>query len=295
MKYSGSFKNLIFEGGGVKAIAYVGALHILEREEILTNIENVAGTSGGAIVAALVALNYTSDEIHNIISNMNLKKFEDRLWPFRLFASYGLFKGDAFLKWMRNKIKRKGLNPSITFGELESKGNYKNLKIFATDLYTKSIREFSSNVTPKTIVAEAVRASMSIPLFFKSWQFTNKEPNNHIYVDGSVLYNSPIQIFKDLDQTLGFYLANLTNVKPHDEFGNYHLGKYAGNLFDTLLKSQSITFEQNRREKLQSVIINDLNVSAADFGLTLDMKNKLVRQGEIATKKYFNPKVDMLS
>lgn len=39
------FRNLVFEGGGVKGIAYVGAMNVLEKEEILKNIVRVGGTS----------------------------------------------------------------------------------------------------------------------------------------------------------------------------------------------------------------------------------------------------------
>ena len=56
------FKNLVFEGGGVKGIAYVGALEVLDKEGILKNIKRVAGTSAGAMVAVLVGLNYTATE-----------------------------------------------------------------------------------------------------------------------------------------------------------------------------------------------------------------------------------------
>ena len=284
------YKNLVFEGGGVKGIAYAGALKVLEDKDILKDIENVAGTSAGAITSALVALNFTASEIHDIIMDMNFKKFEDGFSPFRLFSSYGLYKGDVFLKWMKEKFKRKNLNPNITFEQLQRKGLYKNLKVFATDLNAQTIQEFSATMTPNTIVAEAVRASMSIPLFFKAWRFTNNQPNDHIYVDGGVLFNYPVEIFKNLDETMGFYLANLTNVKPKHEFGFYSPVKYVRSLFDTLLKSQNIAFEQNRTEKLHSVIINDLNVSATDFSLTNEMKNKLVHQGKIATENFLKLK-----
>ena len=61
------FKNLVFEGGGVKGIAYVGALEVLEREKILKNIQRVAGTSAGAMVAVLVGLGYNTEDLRNIL------------------------------------------------------------------------------------------------------------------------------------------------------------------------------------------------------------------------------------
>lgn len=52
---------LVFEGGGAKGIVHVGALRALERHDV--RIAGAAGTSAGAIVAALVAAGYSSREL----------------------------------------------------------------------------------------------------------------------------------------------------------------------------------------------------------------------------------------
>lgn len=75
MQYN--FKNLVFEGGGVKGIAYGGALEILDEMGILKNIKRVAGTSAGAITAALLAIGYDYKEVSEIIAGTNFKDFED--------------------------------------------------------------------------------------------------------------------------------------------------------------------------------------------------------------------------
>lgn len=72
-RYSSAYA--IFEGGGVKALAHVGALKALE--EVKLALVGVAGTSAGAIIAALVAVGYEPDEIFlssndNILSRLNL-------------------------------------------------------------------------------------------------------------------------------------------------------------------------------------------------------------------------------
>ena len=46
------FGNLVFESGGVKGIAYAGAVAVLEDKEILPDIRRVAGTSAGGRLAA---------------------------------------------------------------------------------------------------------------------------------------------------------------------------------------------------------------------------------------------------
>ncbi len=58
MKDHKNITNIAFEGGGVLGIAYGGALEILEKEKVAQDIENIAGTSAGSIVALMVALKY---------------------------------------------------------------------------------------------------------------------------------------------------------------------------------------------------------------------------------------------
>ena len=67
------FKNLIFEGAGIRGIAYCGVLIDLEKRNILENIRRVGGTSAGAIHALLVSFGYNAKEINEIIYNTKFK------------------------------------------------------------------------------------------------------------------------------------------------------------------------------------------------------------------------------
>ena len=58
-----NYKNLVLEGGGIRGLAYPGVLQVLEEKSILKNIEKVAGTSAGAIIALMVGLGYNSHDI----------------------------------------------------------------------------------------------------------------------------------------------------------------------------------------------------------------------------------------
>ncbi len=55
--------NAVFEGGGAKGIAHIGALKAIE--EYGLHINKVAGTSAGSIIATLIALGYTADEMYD--------------------------------------------------------------------------------------------------------------------------------------------------------------------------------------------------------------------------------------
>jgi NTE family protein len=51
-----NYKNLVFEGAGIRGLAYAGVIQELESNGTLNNIEKVGGTSAGAIIATAVAL-----------------------------------------------------------------------------------------------------------------------------------------------------------------------------------------------------------------------------------------------
>ena len=57
------YRNLVMEGGGIRGIAYGGALLELEQRGILRELRRVGGTSAGAIQAALLAVGYSAQEI----------------------------------------------------------------------------------------------------------------------------------------------------------------------------------------------------------------------------------------
>jgi NTE family protein len=59
-----------FEGGGAKALVHVGALKAIEERGF--EFKGVAGTSAGAIVAALKAVGYTADEIVDPIAQRTI-------------------------------------------------------------------------------------------------------------------------------------------------------------------------------------------------------------------------------
>ena len=67
------YKNLVFEGGGVKGVAYGGVFEVLEQRQITPQIESVAGTSAGAITATMMSLNYSAAEFLKIMMTLNFE------------------------------------------------------------------------------------------------------------------------------------------------------------------------------------------------------------------------------
>lgn len=214
------FRNLVFEGGGVKGIAYVGALEVLDKEGILNGIERVAGTSAGAMVAVLVGLGYSADDLKEILWNLNFKNFMDSSWGIvrntkRFLEDYGWYKGDFFRNLMASYIEKKTGNGEATFNDIkkmkEAGKPFRDIYLIGADLTTGLSKTFSAKHSPNTKVADATRISMSIPLFFAAVKGVGND--NHIYVDGGLLDNYAIKTFDQLN-----LVADKNNARRTDYY-----------------------------------------------------------------------------
>lgn len=111
--------DLVFEGGGVKGIALVGALSLLVEQGY--DVQNLAGGSAGAVVAVLYASGYSAEEVHTRIVDQNFGAFPDSRWighvpgvgiPLSLLAVY---RGRMLQRRIRQILKARGIR---TFGQL---------------------------------------------------------------------------------------------------------------------------------------------------------------------------------
>src|SRR5665647_500343 len=70
------FADIVFEGGGIKGIGLVGALKMFELKGY--DWKNISGNSAGSIVAALVSVGYSSDEIKKLMLELDYTKIADK-------------------------------------------------------------------------------------------------------------------------------------------------------------------------------------------------------------------------
>lgn len=294
-----SYRNLVLEGGGVKGVAYPGAVQVLQSRGILPEIRNVAGTSAGSIAAALIALGYTPEELQALMLDLDFEQFEDGSTlggPERLFKRFGWFKGDYFLEWMQCRVREKTGNPDATFADLHREpAKYRDLFVVGTDLSRRRSQVFSYRTSPDLPVAHAVRASMSIPLFFEAFHiddglFGETGARQDLFVDGGVFDNFPIELF-DQDgvnpHTLGLFLRNLEAPQDPD-YSIDSFPEYARNLFEALLNVQVNAFDNSPDDQRRTIVIDNLGVRTTDFDLSNEMKCKLIAQGVIAACKYLD-------
>jgi NTE family protein len=279
------FTNLVFEGGGVKGLAYGGVLEVLEKQGILPGIKRVAGASAGSMASLLVALNYTPKEIRHELLTLDFKKFEDGggvPGVFRVIDQYGYYQGDFALEWLRCRVAAKTGNPKATFKDLHEQG-FRDLYVVVTNLSRHDSVIYSHESKPDMEVALAVRMSMSIPLFFAAV----REGDGEVFVDGGVMMNYPISLF-DGDapnpQTIGFILRD-TDAKPvARKIGDFR--QYTKNLFKTFLDVQADLLNFDKPAMARTATINDLGIPTTDFELTDEQKLALLQQGASGTCTY---------
>ena len=206
------YKNLALEGGGIRGLAYCGALKVLEQKGISKNIERVAGTSSGAVIGLMVSLGYKSAEIDSVLQSLAIQQFNDGKNIFgiirRLKKEYGIFRGDKFEKWLSRLVKNKTGTANTTFLELHqlhlANADLKDLYCTGTNVTKQRLQIFSWQQTPSMQLKTAVHISGCIPVYYKpvaidsSWNQVAVKNNKHkfdLYVDGGMINNFPINMF----------------------------------------------------------------------------------------------------
>jgi NTE family protein len=316
------YRNLVMEGAGVKGFAYAGALQVLDSLGVLDNVERVAGTSVGAIQASLLAVGYTADEIIGLTAGIPLRRFNDGGWMLaggirRLKKQFGWYKGERIGKWIAELIAAKTGNGDITFGELHSRcdtARYKDLYITGTDLTYQCLRIFSHETYPQMRIKDAVRISLSIPLYYRAVLMDDtgkiyEKPNGqllHVMVDGGVLSNYPVFIFdstKYLQADTGnAYVENpetlglLMEMPQQIEFnaqqpGNYpfpidDMKDYLKALYHTLIDKANpeATHPGARR---RTIPIDNMNMSGRVRKLPKKTILELQENGREGVRKFF--------
>lgn len=301
------YRNLVLEGGGVKGAAYAGAFDVLSKRGLLNSFEKVGGTSAGAITALLLSLGYSAEEIQSITLGTDFAKFEDGSTlgnADRLIERYGWYKGDYALCLLRCVVGKKlcpdGASPpcdgEATFADLERAtkrlgGGFRPLTVLGTNLDTRSSKVFSAECTPDAKLADVVRISMSIPLFFAA-----REYEDQIYVDGGVLDNYPIEIFDGGDKCT---VSAEAKTSSNPETLGLHLGgqpaggevrdvvEYSESLVETILDQQLDALCLGPTEIInRTVFIDPLDIGTTDFDLSMEDKCRLVNSGKKNTRLF---------
>ncbi|MEW9500396.1 patatin-like phospholipase family protein [Jeotgalibacillus marinus] len=287
--------DLVFSGGGVKAIAFIGVVEALEERGI--KVRRIAGTSAGALVGALVAASYTSAEIKTMLpplSELFYKEKEQRWWVptwlrwIQLYWKKGLYTGDGLLEWLELRLQEKGIR---TFDDLPQ-GSF---KMVASDLTAGKMVVLPDDAVyygrdPQAMhVAKAVRMSASLPFFFQPVKL-KKGKHSHLIVDGGVLSNFPIWLLEEKGAKkeipiIGFQLQ-AENQKEQEQKINNVIELYSA-LFITMKEAHDVRhLEKIGKRKVLIIPVPEL--SSTDTSLTPKQIHTLISTGRAQTLRYLD-------
>ncbi len=316
------FRNLIFGGGGVKALAYHGALAALEKGDLLGEIKRVGGTSAGAMLAALLSMRLSVDEIIQVYQTVDfdrmkalrdtnsqdatrLGSIQDRMAALNRFVTrFGVYENSYPYQWMGDIIGRYCQDGRrATFADFRNLG-FRDLHIVTTNVTKRTTEIFCAESTPDVAVVDALLISQSIPFFYEALQFNGRSFGaGDYYADGGILLNYPIYIFdkqryaennrwfvNDVNwETLGCHLYTPADC-PQQINKVHNIWSYTQHVVESLMEAQSVAFENSGTSQRRSINISNCCVRTTDFGIRPFHDNKtyqkLVAAGAEATEQF---------
>ena len=317
----------MMEGGGVRGLAYSGALEVLEEKGIIQNIDNVAGSSAGAIAGLVVALGFSTHEIDSILQNLKIGEFNDGKFFVgrirRIKKEYGMYKGDAFEAWLTHLIKFKTGNAGLTFNDLHqmhlADNKFKDFYCTGTNITQQRLEIFSWKTWPRMKLKTAVRISSNIPFYFtpvsidslgNEVSLKDTSARYNLYVDGGMLCNYPINMFDSCitggdpltcenviynPQTLGLKLERGQQIKEFKDGKTaivpYHIKnmkQYSSAVMNLMMESINRKSLDLSNEKGRTIYISYGDISGKPRTISAKERKILYDNGKEAVNDFFN-------
>ena len=263
--------SLIIKGGGVKGLAFAGALLELEK---YFSFDTFAGTSAGAIAAVLLGAGYKPNELLEILENKDFNEFMDASilkGILNFIRTRGFYPGDEIENWINLLLKKK-LFANFEDAEIELQHLPLHTIVYSARIKTGTLVFDSKNKRKDTLASFATRCSMSIPYFFSP-----KLVDGVRVYDGGLRNNFPLKVFRDTypnKLTIGLYLVS----------GSKKGGLVIGELANIAIDGEEVPIVM---ENLDSVVVIDPRpIKTTDFNLTKNKKELLIKAGRLGALNF---------
>jgi NTE family protein len=306
----------VFSGGGIKGLAFAGALAGAE-EAGYREWHEVAGTSAGAITAMALAVGYDAEALKKSLDAFQFSRIADYGFPIHLLGAVkdlifheSIVEGDELTRWIRSLLDAsppKALHADSTFGELAALAPARTLVVVAADIAHSRAVVFPRDVAlyqdkqgnpldPTAFpVYKAVRISAGYPYFFPPvgglWDRTTKKEG--VFVDGGVASSFPLFLFdKPAPQhpTWGFHLHGgfdpRENRPSHRDIGGLTWPK---EMLEGILDTATNALDKFELQRFESrvVPIPTGEVATLNFNLSDSEKAYLYESGLKAARQFF--------
>jgi NTE family protein len=315
--------DLVLSGGGVKGVGLVGA--VVAIMDAGYSVKRVSGVSAGSLVGSILAAGsngdqLTSAQIKELALTLPYDKFRDsgavgrlpvvgQAWG--LLRENGIYRGDFAHEWIRGELKNLGVT---TFGDLalpdkqiRPERRYR-LAVTVTDITTGQLVRLPWDYQrlygldpDEQPVADAVRASMSIPFYFRPVTLTSAAGLTSTLVDGGVLSNFPIDSFDRFDGKPPRWPTFGVTVMPNLPEGNDQLIPGVGalrllgppsvlleQLITTMFVGHDQTYLNQPWVSSRAIRVDSTAVNFLDFGISRKDAEALYRRGHEAAETFLS-------
>jgi predicted acylesterase/phospholipase RssA len=220
--------NIVINGGGTMFFNAYGALKQANLAGIWSHdfIQSYYGTSAGGILAIMLALQYSWDELDDFI----IKRPWQNVWKinvmnvFDYYKNRGIYGIEVLQDTFGPLLKGKDLELTVSLKEFY-KATGKTIYFYSVKLSTFEIVEFSHHTHPDMEVLTALHASAALPILFKPAEYAGE-----LYTDGGFLLNYPLAKCREEPATIlgvrnaySESSANINEVKNIFEYLSYIL------------------------------------------------------------------------
>ena len=246
-------KYLTIGPGGFGIFSFMG--YIYKIRDQLKDVEEISGTSAGAMLALLLASGKDINDIINFFFKFDFKKYYK-------FSMKNFIKKYGFINI--NEIKEEFINflgGNPTFKDLEKK-----LIIGIYNVNYSKTEYFSSDNYPDMPALDAVCMSMSIPFVFISKKF-----KKNYYIDGGIFEKTPLGPF--IGKKKEDVLAIQIEFKVYDDKKISNFKDFFFFIYFALINKACIAYDN----KLFTIIKiqQDNNINLLDFKMSEETKMKL--------------------
>jgi NTE family protein len=291
----------VFSGGGVKGIAFAGAIQAAEEADY-SDWVHLAGTSAGAIAAMTLAVGYDAAAIREALEKAPYGRIAESGNPvarlINLVRRHGLTRGDGLREWIGELLKA-APSPVTLFGELGGR-----LHVVGCDLAHSRLVVFPEDVVlyedakgrplrpDEFPVADAVRVSAGFPYFFPPVTLRDRATGKDaVLVDGGVASAFPVFLFdrpKPQHPTWGFRLhGGLGAERPsyREIRGLDWPVDMAWGILETAMNAFDTRDVLSFGDRVVSIPTG--SVPTLDFQLPQEQQDFLYRSGYEAAKAFF--------
>ncbi|SDB99671.1 NTE family protein [Pelagirhabdus alkalitolerans] len=289
--------DVVFSGGGARGFAYIGVLQAIESKNF--TIKSSIGSSVGAIMAGLIACDYTSTELYDLFIRLDITRLlKDKEPPsflawfkwLKLYYCLGLYNTDPLENILTELCAKKGYH---TFGQLE-KGK---LCVTAVDLTLGKLivipddLETYYGINPDLFsIAKALTMSASLPYFFKPYRLKTAKGKTHLIVDGGLVSNLPMWLKEEQSNRLkrplvGFQLQSKENYFHQPKLDNGI--NYTKVLLKTMQDAQDVRYLLANQTR-HVVYLNTDFIKTIHFQISKKERLQLIELGRKRTESYLN-------